>query len=71
MASTLRGKPLPWKLREAIWRLLAEGRTHRAIAAELSLAKATVGKYAKSCAPSQVGFGRVASPTTAESRCTP
>lgn len=41
------GKPLPWSLREAIWRLLAEGRTHRAIAAELQVSKRTVGKYSR------------------------
>lgn len=40
------GKPLPWSLREAIWKLLADGKTHRAIAAELQVSKRTVGKYA-------------------------
>lgn len=68
MAST--GKPLPWKLREAIWRMIADGRTHRAIAAELSLSKRTVGKYARSCVPSPVVSGQEARPTMAESRCT-
>lgn len=64
------GKPLPWKLREAIWRMIADGRTHRAIAAELSVSKRTVGKYARSCVPSPVESAQVASPTMAESRCT-
>lgn len=41
------GKPLPWSLREAIWKLLADGRTHRAIAAELQVSTRTVLKYSR------------------------
>lgn len=42
-----RGRPLPWKLREAIRRRVGDGESRRSVADEFGLARNTVNRYAK------------------------